>query len=67
MSDGPKDDIRAIRDFWRGYEGPAAIVATTINDRYLKTMQVQGGLKSYRTVVKMLIALDREGELFPGR
>ena len=65
LSDGPKDDIRAIRDFWRRYEGPAAIVATTMNDQYLKTMRVRDGVQSYGTVVKMLIALDREGELFP--
>lgn len=65
LSDGPKDDIRAIRDFWRRYEGPATIVATTMNDQYLKTMQVAGGVQSYGTVVEMLIALDQEGRLFP--
>ena len=64
LSDGPKDDIRAIRDFWRRYEGPAAILATTMNDQYLRTMQVQGGVQSYGTVVQMLVALDREGGLF---
>ncbi len=67
LSDGPKDDIRAIRDFWRRYEGPAAILATTMNDQYLRTMQVQGGVQSYGTVVQMLVALDREGGLFPSR
>ncbi len=67
LGDGPKDDLRAIRNFWRRYEGPAAIVANTINDQYLKTMQVPGGIQSYGTVVKMLMALDREGKLLPGQ
>ena len=65
LSDGPKDDIRAMRDFWRRYEGPAAILATTMNDQYLRTMQVQDGVQSYGTVVQMLVALDREGKGFP--
>ena len=66
LSNGPKDDIRAIRDFWRRYEGPATVVVTTMNDQYLRTMQVPDGVQSYGTVVKMLLALDREGGLFPG-
>ena len=63
LGEGPRADVRAIREFWRRYEGPAATVATSVNDRYLRTMQVPGGVESYGTVVRLLMALEREGEL----
>jgi hypothetical protein len=35
------------------------------NDRYLKAMQVPGGVESYGTVVQLLMALDERGEFIP--
>lgn len=64
LGDGPRRDLEAIREFWQAYEGPAATVASHANDRYLKTMQVEHGARSYSTVVNLLMALDSRGELF---
>lgn len=65
LGEGPRADVRAIREFWHRYEGPASRVAAQANDRYLRTMQVPDGVQSYGTVVRLLMALERRGELFP--
>lgn len=64
LGEGPRADVRAIREFWQRYEGPASRVAAHANDRYLRTMQVPEGAQSYGTVVQLLMALERRGELF---
>ena len=63
MGRGPINDLAAIREFWSRYEGPARTVAQATNDRYLQTMQVAKGIKSYGTVVEMLVALHQRGKL----
>jgi len=63
LGEGPREDVRAIREFWQRYEGPARTMASHANDSYLKAMQVEGGVQSYGTVVQLLMALDRRGEL----
>lgn len=65
LGDGPLADVRAERDFWRQYEGPAAEVASHVNDGYLKAFHVPEGISSYGTVVRMLLALDERGRLVP--
>jgi len=65
LGEGPAADVRAIHEFWRRYEGPASIAASHANDRYLRAMQVEGGVQSYGTVVQLLMALDERGELVP--
>lgn len=65
LDEGPIEDVRAIQEFWRRYEGPATTIARHANDRYLQAMQVPGGVESYGTVVQLLVALDQQGELIP--
>jgi hypothetical protein len=63
LGEGPLADVRALREFWRRYEGPASEVASHVNDSYLRTLRVPGGVSSYDTVARLLLALDRKGAL----
>ena len=65
LGEGPTADVRAIREFWRRYQGPAATLANHANDQYLRAMQVEDGVQSYGAVVQLLMALDARGELIP--
>lgn len=60
LGEGPLEDVRAIRSFWARYEGRAMEAASHVNDGYLKAMHVEGGVESYGTVVRLLVALDAE-------
>lgn len=60
---GPTEDLIAIRNFWRRYQGPASEVAARVNDRYLRSVGVEEGVRSYSTVVSQLMALDARSEL----
>ena len=63
LGPGPRRDLVAIREFWSRYHGPAAEAADKVNDAYLRSFRVPGGVHSYRRVVQLLIALDRKGKL----
>ncbi len=60
---GPSADIDAIREFWNGYRGRATRVATRVNDAYLRSNRVPGGVQSYGRVVRLLVGLSRRGEV----
>ncbi len=60
---GPRADIDAIRAFWEGYRGRATRVATRVNDAYLRSNRVPGGVQSYGRVVRLLVGLSRRGEV----
>ncbi len=63
LGEGPRRDLRAIREFWERYEGRASRFASRVNDGYLRTLRVDEGAQSYGTVVQLLVALDRQGKL----
>ncbi len=63
LGSGPRRDLVAIQEFWSRYHGPAAEAANKVNDAYLRSLRVPGGVHSYRRVVQLLIALDRRGKL----
>ena len=63
LGPGPRRDLVAIQEFWDRYHGPAAEAADKVNDAYLRSFRVPGGVHSYRRVVQLLVALDREGKL----
>jgi hypothetical protein len=65
LGEGPLADVRALREFWQRYEGPASEAASRVNDSYLRALRVPGGVESYDTVARLLLALDRKGELVP--
>ena len=63
LGPGPRADLRAIAEFWKGYEGVASEAASQVNDGYLRALRVPEGVESYDAVVRMLLALDARGEL----
>jgi hypothetical protein len=63
LGSGPLADVRALRDFWERYQGVASDLTAEVNDSYLRALRVPGGVESYDTVVRMLLALDAEGGL----
>lgn len=63
LGSGPLADVRAMREFWERYRGVVSELSAHVNDGYLRTLRVPEGVESYGTVVRMLLALDRKGEL----
>ena len=60
---GPAADARAIRDFWDSYRSRVTPVAASINDAYLRSNRVPGGVQSYGRVVGLLVGLSRRGDV----
>ena len=56
---GPLEDLRMIREYWLGFEGPASEATHEVNHRYLESMRVPGGAQSYDEVVQLLVAWER--------
>lgn len=63
LDPGPLADLRAISAYWRSYEGPAREAATRMNDAYLRSNRVPGGVQSYDRVTRLLIGAARSGHL----
>ncbi len=62
-AEGPRADLVARQEFWARYQGVATRAASRVNDAYLRSNRVQGGVQSYGRVASMLVGLDRSGEL----
>lgn len=60
---GPRRDLRAIRDFWEQHRGRAMRAASRVNDAYLRSNRVEGGVQSYGRVAAMLVGMARSGQL----
>lgn len=56
LSDAVKRDIEHSRDYWATKEGNIRKTATKLNDTYLKVNNQTNGVKSYRGVVRLLLA-----------
>lgn len=52
---GVARDLRAVRDFWTQYEGLSAQISSRVNDAYLRSNRVPGGIDSYRRSVQLII------------
>ncbi len=65
LGPGRRLDLAAEREFWARYRGPASQVATRVNDAYLKSNRVPGGVQSYGQVVRLLVGAQRAGRLKP--
>jgi hypothetical protein len=63
LGEGPRRDLTAVREFWARYEGRIAEVARDVNDTYLRSQRVPGGVESYSQVTQLLVALDRQQHL----
>lgn len=64
LGPGPRRDLQAVREFWRRYQGPATEMARGLNDAYLRSNRVPGGVQSYGHVVRLLVGVARQGSLF---
>jgi hypothetical protein len=62
---GVQRDIDDLIAYWRRYEGPASEVSHKLNDAYLKSNRVEGGIESYGKSVELLLryAASRGGTL----
>ena len=67
LGPGPRQDLKALHEFWQRYKGPMAEIADKVNDTYLRSQHVEEGVESYGRVTRLLIALDRQGKLLSGR
>ena len=63
---GVERDRRDLNELWEQFEGPAEAVGTAINDRFLRTNRVAGGVRNYDLVVRLLVEFHRQnGSLDP--
>jgi hypothetical protein len=60
---GPHRDLQAMREFWNQYRGRTMRAASRINDAYLRSNRVDGGVQSYGRVASMLVGMERAGQL----
>lgn len=62
---GVQRDIDSLSAYYRQYEGRASEISHRLNDAYLKTNRVEGGVASYGRSVELLLkyAAAREGKL----
>jgi hypothetical protein len=51
--------VDAIRAFWEQYEGVAGQVSEAVNDTYLKSQGVKGGVESYAASKSLIILFAR--------
>jgi hypothetical protein len=56
---GVQRDIDAIRTFWQQFEGAAEQVSQAVNDTYLKSQGVKGGVASYAASQSLIILFAR--------
>jgi hypothetical protein len=56
---GVQRDIDAARAYWEQFEGRASRTARRMNNAYLHSQRVPGGILSYQRSVELLIAYAR--------
>ena len=56
LGPGPRRDLDALNAFWAQHRGMVRSAAGRVNDSYLRTMRIPDGVRSYGTVVRLLIA-----------
>lgn len=56
---GVQRDVDAMRAFWQQYEGAAEQVSQAVNDTYLKSQGVKGGVASYAASKSLIILWAR--------
>ena len=56
---GVQRDLRAAREYWQQFEGRTSRATRSMNNAYLRTNRVPGGILSYNRSVELLIAYAR--------
>lgn len=57
------DDLRQVREFWERHRGAVSKAAHRVNDAYLRSQHVAGGVRSYDRVLGLAVAAARAGML----
>jgi hypothetical protein len=65
---GVQRDLADDAVYWRQFRGVGTSVGRRVNDRFLRTNRVRGGLTSYRRSVRLLLMFAKQngGTLVPG-
>ncbi len=56
---GVQRDVRAAAEYWAQFEGTTSRATRSMNDAYLRTNRVPGGILSYSRSVELLVAYAR--------
>jgi hypothetical protein len=66
---GVRRDIEDSREYWRRFRGRGTRIGTRVNDAFLRTNRVAGGIHSYSRSALLLISYARAhgGQLVPSR
>lgn len=60
-------DLRDLLEYWAQFQGVGTTVGRSVNDRFLRTNRVQGGIQSYGRSVRLIMTFAREsGAVDPG-
>ena len=63
---GVERDLRDLNEWWQQFAGPAKALGTVINDQFLRTNRVVGGVRNYDLVVRLFVEFNRQaGSLDP--
>lgn len=62
---GVQRDVDDLRAYWNRYEGPATELATSVNDRYLRSQSIEDGVHSYGRSLRLLLAYAASREPSP--
>lgn len=60
LPDDIRRDFAANSAYWKQFEGPVAVMASAVNDSYLKANRQTEGVQSYGRMVDLLLADYRE-------
>jgi len=65
---GVQRDIEFARTYWRQFEGPGTQIGSSMNNAFLRTNRVEGGVRSYSMSSRLFLsyARSRGGSLLPG-
>jgi hypothetical protein len=56
---GVQRDVDDLYAYWQRFRGPMQRAANVVNDAYLRTNRVEGGITSYSRSVELLLAYER--------
>ena len=57
---GVQRDVDFLRAFWARYEGTATRVSQSVNDRYLKSQGMKGGVATYAASRNLIVIFARQ-------
>jgi hypothetical protein len=55
LNTGAKNDLKAMYNFWKQYEGKLSEASEKVNNSYLKANRVRSGIRNYNQVVDLIV------------